>query len=188
MSNLTERLIHYRFIMRIADNINHKKLYVRITGTSYCTTMLADMGSTQEQPQNHGWNAKSKFIFITSQVEGSPKQHPGRGTQVWTDAPQRLVLARELPHLLLLPICQGSVPQQGKNLKHIQQGASEATTRLAEHRCSTCQALETKRRLVWYLCFSPSQLQVTSACLQSSSPIFGCFPATPQQQSSRQSC
>lgn len=36
-SNLTDRLIHWRIIMFIADNINNKKPYLGITGTSYCT-------------------------------------------------------------------------------------------------------------------------------------------------------
>lgn len=40
-------------------------------------TVSASTGRTQEQPQNHQWNAETKFIFVSSPTRGSPKQQPG---------------------------------------------------------------------------------------------------------------
>ena len=46
---------------------------------------------------------------------------------------------------------------------------------LSKHRCSTCPTHKAKQQLVWHMYFSTPQLQVTWACLWSSSPIFRCY-------------
>lgn len=147
----------------------------------------ADTGRAQEQPQTHGWNAKSKFFFVTSRTGGSPKHHLGRGTQAGTQAPQSLVCARDLLDLVGFArtsgIHTGGVfhcafisPTAGQQSQVCLMGCLYHRPMLSKSRCSTCQARKTKQRLVWYMCFSTPQLQATWAYSQSSLPIFPYFP------------
>ena len=77
----------------------------------------------QEQPQNHGWNAKSKFIFINSPTGESPKQHLGRGTQVGTQALRSSVHAR------------GSSPGRGEQAAARWSGSCGTPPWLGPQRC-----------------------------------------------------
>lgn len=54
-------------------------------------TVSASTGRTQEQPQNHQWNADTKFILFPRQP-GDPRSsnQAGRGTQVGMKAPVEL--------------------------------------------------------------------------------------------------
>ena len=58
---------------------------IPLSSTTYWNLGIwADTGRTQEQPQNHRWNASRKFIFVTSRTWGSLKQCHGRDTQAET--------------------------------------------------------------------------------------------------------
>jgi len=80
---------------------------------------------------------KDKIYFCYLANEMIPEAAPGQRHASGNAALRSSVLARGLPGLLFSPMYQGftryttvlwSFPQQGRNLKHVRQGASESVT------------------------------------------------------------
>lgn len=166
------------------------KLTKQLKPTVNWNTAWSGIGRPQEETQNCVWNAKSKSVFVTSPIRGSPKQHLAIGTQARLHHGV-LSMDQTCPsgfRKVWFTAVLWSFPHQGWNLKHVWWGASKSITGLCYPNTDILLVQHTRPRNSKYDVFGFGTPAASSwVYLVSSWLIFHYFPTNTETEAKEES-